>query len=159
MHAVVVGYVEYPVIGLESGLAPVSDLLPATSNLTAHSNTTNAFVACPEAGTGPSGVVYAGLLVSNPCCSCHNMLMPDYQTAHACEGFYIQSWPANQLLYRSMPAQCDAVNGNVTVTTWKVRCSFPVYLIAMAATAGAAHVCMAFSTRVGANLRFDCEAQ
>ena len=36
--------------------------------------------------------------------------------------------------------QCDAVNGNVTVTTWKVRCSFPVYLIAMAATAGVSQV-------------------
>jgi hypothetical protein len=33
--------------------------------------------------------------------------------------------------------QCDAVNGNVASETWKVRCSFPVYLIAMAATAGA----------------------
>ena len=83
MHAVLVGYVEYPVIGLESGLAPAADLSPvlaASANLTAHSNTTNTFAACPEAGTGPTGVVYA---------------------------------------------------------TWKVRCSFPVYLIAMAATAGA----------------------
>ena len=33
--------------------------------------------------------------------------------------------------------QCDAVNGNVTHDTWRLRCSFPVYLIAMSATAGA----------------------
>ena len=40
-----------------------------------------------------------------------------------------------------LPVQCDAINGNITVTTWKVRCSFPVYLIAMAATAGAPPAC------------------
>lgn len=70
MHAVLVGYVEYPVIGLESGLAPAADLSPvlaASANLTAHSNTTNTFAACPEAGTGPTGVVYAGSLVGPPC--------------------------------------------------------------------------------------------
>ena len=33
--------------------------------------------------------------------------------------------------------QCDAINGDVTHDTWRLRCSFPVYLIAMSATAGA----------------------
>lgn len=32
--------------------------------------------------------------------------------------------------------QCDAINGDVTHDTWRLRCSFPVYLIAMSATAG-----------------------
>jgi hypothetical protein len=32
--------------------------------------------------------------------------------------------------------QCDAINGHIGTVTWKVRCSFPVYLIAMSATAG-----------------------
>jgi len=39
----------------------------------------------------------------------------------------------------SLIVQCDAINGSVTHDTWRLRCSFPVYLIAMSATAGAAH--------------------
>ncbi|BDA43033.1 LIMR family protein At3g08930 [Coccomyxa sp. Obi] len=31
---------------------------------------------------------------------------------------------------------CDAINGDLTPQIWKLRCSFPVYIIAMSATAG-----------------------
>ncbi len=33
--------------------------------------------------------------------------------------------------------QCDAINGNAGTQIWKLRCSFPIYIIAMSATAGA----------------------
>lgn len=33
--------------------------------------------------------------------------------------------------------QCDAINGDLAPQIWKQRCSFPVYIIAMSATAGA----------------------
>lgn len=39
-------------------------------------------------------------------------------------------------LTMGLVAQCDAVNGNLGSETWKERCSFPVYTIAMSATAG-----------------------
>ena len=54
-------------------------------------------------------------------------------------------WPPAPVLsdavvdYIGLLVQCDAINGNVTHDTWRLRCSFPVYLIAMSATAGAAH--------------------
>ncbi|EIE26974.1 hypothetical protein COCSUDRAFT_12091 [Coccomyxa subellipsoidea C-169] len=34
------------------------------------------------------------------------------------------------------PTQCDAINGNAGTQIWKLRCSFPIYIIAMSATAG-----------------------
>jgi hypothetical protein len=50
-----VGYVEYPVMGLTSGLAPLADL---------HSNATaQAFQTCALPGTGPGAVTYSGTLV------------------------------------------------------------------------------------------------
>ena len=36
-----------------------------------------------------------------------------------------------------LPVQCDAINGNLGTDTWKQRCSFPVYVIAISATVGA----------------------
>lgn len=54
-------------------------------------------------------------------------------------------WPPAPVMYDvvvnnvCLLVQCDAINGDVTHDTWRLRCSFPVYLIAMSATAGAAH--------------------
>jgi len=51
--AALVGYVEYPVVGLESGLAPLSAL---SSNVTALLN------GCIAPGTGPLAPLFAGRL-------------------------------------------------------------------------------------------------
>ena len=62
--AALVGYVEYPVVGLASGFASLSDLQADIAG--SSGNGTEAyFGACVVPGTGPSGTIYAGLLV--PC--------------------------------------------------------------------------------------------
>lgn len=35
--------------------------------------------------------------------------------------------------------QCDALGGNVAAQNWTTRCSFPIYIIALAAVAGKHH--------------------
>ena len=75
-HAALVGFVEYPVEGLASGLAPLSDL--QTDLAGALVNNSVPFGACIVPGTGPSSTVYAGQLVRAPNLAhqCRAPLMP-----------------------------------------------------------------------------------
>lgn len=51
------GYVEYPVVGLVSGLAPLSTL---------NSNSTTLLNSCIVSGTGPAAPNFSGQLVRPP---------------------------------------------------------------------------------------------
>ena len=54
LNAALVGYVEYPVVGLVSGLAPLSTLA---------GNATTPLDACIVPGTGPASPLFSGRLV------------------------------------------------------------------------------------------------
>ncbi len=58
------GFVEYEVVGLASGLAPLADLQADLAGIPV--NDTVLFGACPVPGTGPSSTVFAGQLVRAP---------------------------------------------------------------------------------------------
>ena len=131
-------------MGLASGFVPVSEL-------SSNSTSPVPFADCVVPGTHD----YAGQLVSawQPViwseevhdwlhtidCLCH-----DTALARCVHHSMKMESGAETLLHLGavstslgVAMQCDAINGDVTHDTWRLRCSFPVYLIAMSATAGA----------------------
>lgn len=49
-------------------------------------------------------------------------------------GMFYTLFPVRHSLQRL--SQCDAINGSISPQPWTTRCSFPIYIIALAACAG-----------------------
>lgn len=111
----VIGFVEYPIYVLQSGLAP----LPLAT-------TSTDLNFCIAANGTLSTPTYSGRLVSllahlsgTVCCYLLLLLFPCLEP-------------------RVTMLQCDAISGNLRAQEWKLRTSFPVYVIALSASVGEA---------------------
>ena len=116
LHAALVGFVEYPVVGLTSGLAPVTAL---QSNATTLGNVTTAaaFEACPVPGTGPGNVVYAGRLVGPP------LAWRPFAAATAYASHCLKASQAKRGKRRktSQPVSVHACSAMPSTATWRRR--------------------------------------